>query len=383
MMELIDSPTAVHRAAVPLRFMDLPNEIRMLIYEMVLPSKHHLIMSDEWASKSTREMQNFSRPERCIGLLLVSKRIHSEARDVLYARNCFTIETSSYRQTEFLGVDLNQIGFLPFPWVPCMPYLRHLQLDLKFDTYYCREKYPHFPEMRPHVTTYVEDDRYEFREVLLTICNKLATEVQDLQTLKIRVPCICNPRNYKQVPLETIYESILSALEPLQQLHFKRKVTFIPWNFPSKDNWNKLVQCPTPRCLAFAASFTHFTRKLLQDPAGTTTTWAMSARDSDWMQMRREAERLLARATWKSHPHLPWAWRDARRWKKPEDEFEQKIRAIFDGIKQEGKERVYRSKYRSQTWRNQHPPFKELGFPERWQGLLWRRGLQGKSFLGD
>ncbi|KAL8737682.1 MAG: hypothetical protein Q9181_001442 [Wetmoreana brouardii] len=278
-------------AVAPFRFLDLPYDARLIIYGMVLPTQDPKTQGEYWLSQFL--------PVGFLGLFRANKQISSETRRIYYGGNSFTIKITR-QQASFLGIDRCSWTFEHFPSTPSMRYLKHLQLDLDIDPWYGRSGWYREPErdtssckvLGPHLISKFAKDQHYHRDALLGVCVKLAREANDLQTLKIRVPCLCYTD--RAFP-DTARKSLLFSLAPLQQLQFKASVKVIAWPcrnpFMESDEqlpMDPLTQCLQASCLALAKSFTSFT-KALQSPQ---VPKPLTSRQSKWLKLKEAAGEL-------------------------------------------------------------------------------------------
>ncbi|KAL8686850.1 MAG: hypothetical protein Q9218_006818 [Villophora microphyllina] len=146
----------------------------------------------------------------------------------------------------------------------CMQQIKNWQLDLQFDPSFDRQRVAGRCNYG-HATSALGRDMYYIRVSILALSVALVKHGStELQTLKIRVPYLCNISGHSS--LEEACEAIAFTIEPLRQLLVKGTVTFFaatqtlsiePYNIATTKE-----QCPEADCLALANSFGRFTSRL-------------------------------------------------------------------------------------------------------------------------
>ncbi|KAL8737680.1 MAG: hypothetical protein Q9181_001440 [Wetmoreana brouardii] len=208
-----------------------------------------------------------------------------------------------------LGYKCDPTGFQPLPSLASLPYMKNLQLDIRFHVY---PRYDH--SYRPWLLPLgqcmycpaMEKASFHITDALLSMAATLAP-ISDLQSLKIKFPCLCSTDSEAS---SQRYRRLLSAtLEPLRQLRFSAEVTFIAaeemdwcesymWEYYKSDagkSWESKTrdhQCPESACVDFAASFQEF-ETILTDSALPRPQ--LSFYGHRWLGLK-----------WRAAPHIDW-----------------------------------------------------------------------------
>ncbi|KAL8815056.1 MAG: hypothetical protein Q9223_005775 [Gallowayella weberi] len=216
------------------RLMDLPMEIRRIIYGFALDLPREDVLpltSKAWVPA----YDPHGNDNPCMNLLVTNKLVSNEAREtwIIY----------------FLAGSTRPDRFEAFPISPSMKYIKHWQFDIH------REK------------RYIEDDRY-IKDTILGVSEELVG-INDLQTLKVKFPCVCGVV-HASIPGESFlpkdFEDIRCFFQSLKRLRFKGNVTFIAarrfavedeydWIEPEGPLENCTVpsQCQQPACLKYVS----------------------------------------------------------------------------------------------------------------------------------
>ncbi|KAL8999955.1 MAG: hypothetical protein Q9169_001361 [Polycauliona sp. 2 TL-2023] len=234
--ENAESPSSDTRPTFSFPFMRLPLELRQRIYYFTLPGRIHPLSLTTW-TKSMGEKHSDG-----MNLLASNREVSHEARQDLYGLNCFTVIISESR-TSFLGKSSDLRTYEPFPALPSIEYIKNWQLALDL------------PVTRKYSA--------RVKDGVLSLSEELA-KIENLQTLKINLPCLCNGRSDldKKRPIKASSRILQYMLQPLRRLHFQRAVTFFTALHFDKDNYRgpwesraETSQCKKQLCLAYAASF--------------------------------------------------------------------------------------------------------------------------------
>ncbi|KAL8786932.1 MAG: hypothetical protein Q9213_002474 [Squamulea squamosa] len=305
-------------------FMRLPLELRCHIYGMALPYQDVPTHSKEWS-------KILGYPNDSMNLLLVSKQVSDEARNVLYGLNRSTMIISAF--CTFFQGSLVDTWFQPISPTPSMPYIKNWQLALW-----------------PMSDSF--DDRH-FRDAVLTACSEIA-KIPKLQTLKLAMPCLCErlenlpPRchhghcyrsEHGQCSclhdlIGDVHDSFVCSFAPLNQLRFNSDVQIVstpkpprsesysfgsglschdyPRRFPQayhRQGYIKLSQysheqCQQPLCLRFAASFEYIRATLL----GDTTPLGLTKQQIEWLDLKRQVAKVYPEENLKLYHALSDAW---------------------------------------------------------------------------
>ena len=246
------------------RILDLPLEVRQLIYSFALPYQDTPLREDTtWA-----EIKN--TPNTSMNLLCSNLQISNEARKILYGDNAFTITLNSIGgiSVQVSKERIHSCG--PFPTTPSLKYIKHWQLDLKFYPEYSALVYQSPSEGmakfqgHPSVLSF---NRLYCREALRSVADEIIN-CQELASLKVKMPCIC----HKESPLNEVIPIVQSALEPLGRLQFSGKVTYIAIPTISELNGGlrrevtvppSRIQCSKQACLDFSELLSHYLSRLV------------------------------------------------------------------------------------------------------------------------
>ena len=199
------------------RLLDLPLEIRCHIYQLALPSHYQtaLLRTLDWIDErddficSNMSMSEWGKrlaqrrkkkhgndeyiglgpagtwsniPNECMNLLLVNRQISHEARDILYSGFCPTIFVD-YSCIVFLNKAQVFYQFYPIrAFDSLLRYTNYWQVDFDYPPVLMvlQKRYP--PEGH--------SDPLILREEMGSVCHKLS-QVQNLKSLKIKIPCFC------------------------------------------------------------------------------------------------------------------------------------------------------------------------------------------------
>ncbi|KAL8829130.1 MAG: hypothetical protein Q9191_002181 [Dirinaria sp. TL-2023a] len=268
--------------------LDLPLEIRYKIYNLVLPSQDTPPRSALWSTFT-------DTPKKCMSLLLVNQQVSAEARQLLYGDSSFTIAIS-LNHLSFLHHSQHMKDFRPFKSTHSISYIKNWQLDLHFEPSY--DDYRGGPTwLAPHLRSFLDDYRYYIREALLSVSAILAEQRTALQTLKIRVPCLCHKA--EGMPDRRICNATKFSLEPLKRLKFNFNVVIIaaryefrhdlkewlPWRVKTAD-----MQCKEKSCLAFTDSFADIIDVLRNQ---SIPPLSLTPRQKQWLNLKQRSARLL------------------------------------------------------------------------------------------
>ena len=281
----------------------LPLEIRRKIYQLVLPCQNAPPQSASWSTI-------VGIPNAWMSLLLVNQQISGEAREVLYGDNAFTVAVST-DQISFLHHSEIMKFFRPFKATHSICYIKNWQFDLQFDRSYDGDNCE-YSMLAPHLGSSLADDRYYIGEGLLGVSAVLAEQCTDLQTLKVRVPCLC--RKDGSTPVAGVQDAVTESLEPLKMLRFKGTVTFIAAPREEEKNvgiWDPrcwktaTTQCQRPACVAFADSFVDI-KQILRDQ--TLPPLLLTSRQQQWLDLKQRAAKLLPKSEPPLRAHLYGVW---------------------------------------------------------------------------
>ncbi|KAL8709358.1 MAG: hypothetical protein Q9220_005951 [cf. Caloplaca sp. 1 TL-2023] len=228
-------------------FMILPPEIRLKIYCNLLPPVYESIPGPFLCPTELTLPQDFKT------LFQLNRTISDEARELFCSRTSFTI---NIRPKSIQFLNLRKESALPdFPTSPLMSYIKNWQLTIGF-----KNDQPDRWTGCVHSnddSCYCCVERYYLEQRVLVTVNELAT-IENLQSLKVFFPCLCNQVPWNRTNTLHIFKMIIYALEPLNQLRFRSHVNFIAGYFDSMV----LRQCRARRCLALTTAFNDMASEL-------------------------------------------------------------------------------------------------------------------------
>ena len=218
------------------------------------------------------------------------------------------------------------MDFRPFRSTYSISYIKNWQLDLQFDPSY--DDYSvGYTTSAPHLRSYLDDDRYYIREGLLSVSAVLAEQSTDLQTLKIRVPCLC--KKLAGIPDRRSRNAIIFSLEPLKLLRFQRDVTVIAAQYGNQRDgeapslsYGEIAdtQCQENGCLQFADSFADWKHIILNQ---SLPPLLLTSRQKQWLDLKQRSANVIPG----SEPHIRFNLLEV--WKAMEthtdEEFDEKI----------------------------------------------------------
>ena len=286
-----------------LSLLGLPLEIRRKIYQLVLPCQNVPPQSASWSTI-------VGIPNPWMSLLLVNQQISGEAREVLYGDNAFTVAIST-DEISFLRRSEIMKFFRPFKATHSICYIKNWQLDLQFDRSYDGDNHAR-SMLAPHLGSSLANDRYFIGEGLLGVSAVLAEQCTDLQTLNVRVPCLCHKE--ASTPIAEVQDAVTESLEPLKMLRFRGTVTFIA--APREEDtdvrtagprrWKTAgTQCQRPACVALADSFVGI-KQLLRNQ--TLPPLSLTPREQQWLDLKQRAAKLLPKSEPQLRAHLYGVW---------------------------------------------------------------------------
>lgn len=260
-----------------------------------------------------------------MSLLLVNQQISAEARELLYGGSSFTVSISD-NYASFLQHRQFLKDFKPFMSTHSINYIKNWQFDLQFDASY--DDYSGVATMlAPHLRSPLDDDRYYIREGLLAVSAVLARKSTDLQTLKIRVPCLC--KKLEGIPDRRVRNAITFSLEPLKLLRFNGSVTMIAAQYENKHDGKGWVlkcgettdtQCQEKACLAFTDSFADM-KNVFQDQS--VPPLLLTRKQKQWLDLKQRSAELLPWTEPQTRFNLLRVWTAMERC--TDEEFDEKI----------------------------------------------------------
>ncbi|KAL8794794.1 MAG: hypothetical protein Q9182_007591, partial [Xanthomendoza sp. 2 TL-2023] len=222
------------------RLMDLPLEIRRIIY----------------------------------GFALVS----NEAREVLYGSDTFTAVINSL-STRFLTSSNSPRSFEPFPVSPSTGYVKHWQLDVQH------------PRQNAKADCFYADAILEVSEEFIGI--------NDLQTLKVKFPCVCGVPNENGNDEDDVSEAQATymrfLLQPLKRLRFTRNVTFIAARRYANNEYSYErhglcnedctvpIQCQQPGCLKYVSLLDDLKERMMS----TAPSESLLEQQRQWLEVKK------------------------------------------------------------------------------------------------
>ena len=327
----------------PFRILDLPLEIRCQVYRLALPSQNTPRRSSSVASSY------------CFSLLLANRQICAEAHEFLYGRDPFTVAISADR-TYFLHRHDIVVDFRPFKPIMPMRYIKNWHFDLQFNPSY--NSYDGYSTARaPHLGSSLGNDQYYIREGLLGISAALAEQDTDLQTLSIRIPCLCGKA--KEVPDDRARFAVIWSIEPLELLKFKSSVTLIATRGEEEgatgtnDRKTSPNQCQQKPCLAFADSFADVVA-VIRDVG--VPPLSLTPRQTHWLQLKKRAATLLPKIepTTRFQLHRVWAAMETH----SDEQFMEEVDEVSKWIGYEFDRRMMNGRYQ------RYSDFQRWGIPE-------------------
>ena len=266
-------------------FMQLPAELRLQIYHLMLPSQDEPSKSLAWSVG----------PKGCMNLLLSNRKIWSEAREVVYKHSAFTIDISTSSAIKFLALDTSPKSHLPFEVIQPTASIDHIkdwQLDLRFFAPYVSFTLP----AEANWFSRIHGDELYMGERIVEATGQLA-KIRDLRSLKIKFPCVCYGQAAFGItynPVGRISRSIHYFLEPLKCLRFHGSVRFIAAR-PDPSSLHRPPtrmfdeQCQEQGCLAFIAQFRDL-ETTLRSPSSSLPQLPVQQRK--WLEIKRRAATL-------------------------------------------------------------------------------------------
>ncbi|KAI4230394.1 MAG: hypothetical protein L6R36_000022 [Xanthoria steineri] len=266
-------------------FMQLPAELRLQIYHLMLPSQDEPSKSSAWSVG----------PKGCMNLLLSNRKIWSEAREVVYKHSAFTVDISTSSALKFLALNTSPKDHLPFEVIRPTASIDHIkdwQIELRFYAPYVSFTLP----VGANWFSRIHGDEVYMGERILEATGQLA-KIRDLRSLKIKFPCVC----YGQAAFGILYDpvgrisrSIHYFLEPLKCLRFHGSVRFIAARPDSSSLHRPPVrmfdeQCQEPDCLAFIAQFRDLETSL-RGPSSSVPQLPVQQRK--WLEIKRRVGTL-------------------------------------------------------------------------------------------
>lgn len=168
----------LHKAAFS--FMQLPLEIRRMVYHEALPSELKEYDTNPVTPKSPGHgeglFQGVANPNACVGLLLTNKQIHSEASDVLYEA-CFVKARIGFPASNIHGIKTESPipGFLVTP--PGFRLLRNIEIEILAPLW--------------RLGTRSSFGASTLRKNLWMLSNELVCRCPNLRTVVVKVRCRC------------------------------------------------------------------------------------------------------------------------------------------------------------------------------------------------
>lgn len=313
-------------------FMQLPAELRLQIYHLMLPSQDEPSKSLAWSLG----------PKGCMNLLLSNRKIWSEAREVVYKHSAFTIDISTSSAIKFLALDTSPKSHLPFEVVQPTASIDHIkdwQIELRFYAPYVSFTLP----VEANWFSRIHGDEVYMGERILEATGQLA-KIRDLRSLKIKFPCVCYGQAAFGItydPVGRISRSIHYFLEPLKCLRFHGSVRFIAAR-PDPSSLHRPParmfdeQCQEQGCLAFIAQFRDLETSL-RSPSSSLPQLPVQQRR--WLKIKRRVATLdnsLCGDEVHMMLHRLWTYTDAYRGTFVEE-------ALFDRI---ARRRQFKKAYR-------------------------------------
>ncbi|KAL8702595.1 MAG: hypothetical protein Q9201_004227 [Fulgogasparrea decipioides] len=345
------SPHFTQPTTATFRLLDLPLEIRRNIFHLAFTS-HKEASQSHRGSAPTRLTQCYR------SLILTNHQISHETREILYGTSTFTVNISA-NETSFLHSKQYSKDFRPFKPTLSIAYIKHWQLDLQFDPSYNGSNYSGSP-LAPHLVSTLGNDQYYIREGNLAVSIYLAEGQANLQTLKVRVPCLC--AKVRGTSTKRVQTAVLDSLEPVKQFKVKGNVTILAVkhthemvNEPGGNSGQpRLVvagtQCQEEACLAFAASFSDLARTLENQDIPRP---ALASRQQKWLEIKNRAATLLLKIEPQTRFCLFEVWTAMET--RTDQEFEEKCEMAINWIDQQFDAQLIDGRYSRysnlQSWR--------------------------------
>ena len=238
--------------------LDAPLEIRRLIYAFALPCQNQPVKSEHWAIMT-------KIPCNSMNLLLANKQISNEAREMLYGSNAFTAAIDDWVKSNFnfLYRYSDIADFSPIlPTVSARQgFIKHLQFNLRLDLYTHRVDPLRLSPHRVGMGAIAElGDGTGWSLVEVKAAVDAIEHTLELQTLKIKLPCLC--KIYFGLSIDEVIDALSEILKPLRRLRKPKRIIFITARCTSTPDPNGLpkfgsfsnTQCPRPICQTFAST---------------------------------------------------------------------------------------------------------------------------------
>ncbi|KAL8649408.1 MAG: hypothetical protein Q9226_005588 [Calogaya cf. arnoldii] len=288
--------------------MQLPTELRLQIYSDVLGCEFTRKPQSTWVAGCS------ATPAERMALMLCSRKVEKEVREVLCRQLCFTVEISATAMffSSWKFTDSRETAtidrFQNFQTLPSAGHIKHWQFDLQFRAPYdFAPKECHGIMRKFHDWRMVDVDRVFIREGVLEAVAQLS-KFKALGSLKIKFPCLCRLPNVttwgwwasstenSSIPSEGVIKLIHDVLEPLKTLKFQSPVKFIAaklfgYNHNSIRRYRcqtENKQCEEAACQAFVTRFD----KLAKFVGSSSPRTRLSAQHHTWLDIKHRAEKL-------------------------------------------------------------------------------------------
>ncbi|KAL8648511.1 MAG: hypothetical protein Q9210_004951 [Variospora velana] len=246
-------------------FLDLPLEVRQLIYAYALPCQTADPHSIEWAC--------WEKDQGPIALLYTNRQIHDEVLEILCRDRCTTLgiepkwfqlkDTAVYRDDRH-----------PLTPVKVMRMTRHWQLSIG-DTIS-----PWNNDLRVWLT-FGDPSRHVWTDIEKRIdkCAAALCQGSSNYTLKVKLSCLCRVNRYC---LEPIFCALVPHVQLLKRIRVTERCTFIT----SQRGLN--TQCKTLHCQQLAAAFAGFSR-IIEGKIDTLIGRIPNTFEERWISLKNDA----------------------------------------------------------------------------------------------